>query len=266
MAETWQKQVLYYFGEEGETLLRGEGASVSLCSDDGAVVVNLLSPKKSKVDASVLSAAKEDRQPEGQDFYMLPLPPPFLNYFCSVLWSETPVSAHYLPAVRGGIMQSHRGLADAAMAQVPLWGWGDPPLPQATSAPMFTGVLSDFIRKLMHLPDRINSPLFRNLESHLRLKDIIPIGERMERDIMGGGINVHENKIGYPDFRYEFPRNGGKSELSLNNSSAMVSELAPVSLFIRYHLVKGDLFVLEEPERICIRRRSGRLPTFWRSW
>ena len=81
-----------------------------------------------------------------------------------------------------------------------------------------------------------------------RNKNIALIGKQMEKGIMDGEIKIRKNETGYPDFRYKFSRGGKERELSLNNTSSMVSELAPISVFVRHHLEEGDLFIVEEPE------------------
>ena len=117
---------------------------------------------------------------------------------------------------------------------------------------MFNGVLSDFMRKLIDVPVigirayRRTSPFMpRRIRQN---SNIAPIGERMENEIMDGEIKIRKNETGYPDFRYKFSRGGKERELSLNNTSSMVSELAPISVFVRHHLDEGDLFIVEEPE------------------
>ena len=139
-------------------------------------------------------------------------------------------------------MQSHRGLVDAVMAQAPFVGLQGH-FHRMNSTPMFTGVLSDFMRKLIDVPVigirayRRTSPFMpRRIRQN---SNIALIGERMENEIMDGEIKIRKNETGYPDFRYKFSRGGKERELSLNNTSSMVSELAPISVFVRHHLGQG---------------------------
>ena len=261
LAGLWRKKILYCFGEEGENLIQDKKVSVVMYSDDGEVIVDLVSPKRSKINPRALSKMVDklidsfSEMPLEVEFRFqlsAPINPHLLaRAFRSALWDEMPDTAHYLPAIRGGIMQSHRGLVDAVMAQAPFVGLQGH-FHRMNSTPMFTGVLSDFMRKLIDVPVigirayRRTSPFMpRRIRQN---SNIVPIGERMENEIMDGEIKIRKNETGYPDFRYKFSRGGKERELSLNNTSSMVSELAPISVFVRHHLGEGDLFIVEEPE------------------
>ena len=243
------KKILYCFGEEGENLLQNKNLSVILRSDDETLLIDLVSPQHSRFLPRLQSEIIDEipgilppnfmqqQDPEKERVFMV-----FgfiVGQFHAVLLNNPFSSAHYLPAIRGGIMQSHRGLVDAAMEQAPFVGLlGHSP--RTNTAPMFNGVLSDFVRDII----KVGSD-----EKHTsRNKNIAPIGERMENEIMDGEIKIRKNETGYPDFRYKFSRGGKERELPLNNTSSMVSELAPISVFVRHHLDKGDLFIVEEPE------------------
>ena len=52
--------------------------------------------------------------------------------------------------------------------------------------------------------------------------------------------------VGYPRFTYS--PEGWKEGLSLANASSMVSELAPVVLYLRHKVEPGNLLIIEEPE------------------
>ncbi len=261
LAGLWRKKILYCFGEEGENLIQDKKVSVVMYSDDGEVIVDLVSPKRSKINPRALSKMVDklidsfSEMPLEVEFRFqlsAPINPHLLaRAFRSALWDEMPDTAHYLPAIRGGIMQSHRGLVDAVMAQAPFVGLQGH-FHRMNSTPMFTGVLSDFMRKLIDVPVigirayRRTSPFMpRRIRQN---SNIAPIGERMENEIMDGEIKIRKNETGYPDFRYKFSRGGKERELPLNNTSSMVSELAPISVFVRHHLEEGDLFIVEEPE------------------
>ena len=74
---------------------------------------------------------------------------------------------------------------------------------------------------------------------------ISKIADDMEEKILKGSIKTKPfEAIQYPQFLYK--QNG--LELPLLCSSSMVSELAPVVLFIRHRVGKGDLMIIEEPE------------------
>jgi len=57
---------------------------------------------------------------------------------------------------------------------------------------------------------------------------------------------VKPSASGYPDFRY-LPQ-GINEEIRLSQVSSMVSELAPLVLFLRSGIKSGDTLIIEEPE------------------
>ena len=141
-------------------------------------------------------------------------------------------AAFYLPADRTGVMHAHSVVVSALIESAAMAG-----LRPAARTPMLSGVLADFLEQLIVL-DR---PL---LGRRMSKNDL---GAPIEKDILGGSIGVKRSEAtDYPHFTYR--PEGWKEGLSLMNASSMVSELAPVVLYLR-HLVKpGDLIIVEEPE------------------
>ena len=72
------------------------------------------------------------------------------------------------------------------------------------------------------------------------------LANRLESTILGGAVNVQQSPIGYPTFSYQ--PDGWESELPLMNVSSMVSELAPVVLYLRHLVRPGEVLIIEEPE------------------
>ena len=143
----------------------------------------------------------------------------------------TPLShpAHYLPADRTGVMHSHRTVVRSIIGQASRAGLQrDNPLPQ------LSGVLADFLSQLIDLDDTPEGNLDRGLA-----RDI-------ERDILQGDVRVEKSIVGYPEFYYQ-PK-GWKNRLPLMNTSSMVSELAPVVLYLRHVVRPGEVLIIEEPE------------------
>ena len=56
----------------------------------------------------------------------------------------------------------------------------------------------------------------------------------------------HRSTVGYPSFHYRPAE--WKRDLPLMNTSSMVSELAPVVLYLRHVVQPGDVLIIEEPE------------------
>ena len=151
-------------------------------------------------------------------------------------------SVHYLPAIRGGIMQSHRTLVGALIRGATRGG-----IKQATeSIPLFNGVLADFMEKVIDLEDSRRYP--SRVRRIPKSGTMAHIGKDMEESILFGEIKIEKSESGYPDFRYHFDSGENPVNLSLMNASSSVSELAPIVLFIRHYLNAGDFFIVEEPE------------------
>lgn len=149
-------------------------------------------------------------------------------------------NAFYLPAARSGIMQSHKVIAGALVQRAAYAGF------EALSVPTLSGVVADFLQGIIFVNE--GRRMYRRAEHRAFRRNKISIkkfAEIMEGEILDGVIETEisgENK--YPDFSYQH----GDIKLPLLRSSSMVSELAPIVLFLRNHVSEGDLFIVEEPE------------------
>ena len=140
--------------------------------------------------------------------------------------------AHYLPANRTGVLHAHRALVGGIIRNTPRAG-----LRQSTTTPMLTGVLADFLQQIIEI-DRTRSP---------DEDPISKLASQMEEAVLGGSVYVRRSDLlGYPDFMYR-PK-GWDEDLRLANASSMVSELAPVVLYLRHLAAPGSLLIIEEPE------------------
>ena len=72
-----------------------------------------------------------------------------------------------------------------------------------------------------------------------------------------GHVRVDRSATGYPNFTYR-PKDW-KKDLPLMQASSMVSELAPVVLYLRHVVRRGDLLIIEEPESHLHRHDRDRL-------
>ena len=142
-------------------------------------------------------------------------------------------SAHYLPADRAGVMHAHqvavRGLIASASRVA---------LRRDSPMPVLSGVLGDFLEQLVTLASY--SPTRRESEGGNDL------ALRMEQALLRGTVHVERSEIDYPSFVYR--PEGWEKDLPLMNASSMVSELAPVVLYLRHVVQPGDLLIIEEPE------------------
>lgn len=139
---------------------------------------------------------------------------------------------YYLPADRTGVMHAHAAIVSAMIQSASRAG-----LRHTGPAPALSGVLSDFLDRLI----RIDQPSF---SAQRQRRDM---GAGIEDGILDGAVRTEHGAItGYPSFFYR-PR-GWKRDLPLMNASSMVSELAPVVLFLRHAVEPGNLLIVEEPE------------------
>ena len=140
--------------------------------------------------------------------------------------------AFYLPADRTGVMHAHSAVVSAMIGSAPLTA-----LRPAAHTPMLSGVLADFLQQLIAL----DHPRYQRSSSQ---RDF---AAQIEKDILGGSVNFNRSElIDYPQFTYQ--PEGWKDNLPLMNTSAMVSELAPVVLYLRHIIEPDNLLIIEEPE------------------
>ena len=162
--------------------------------------------------------------------------------------ASTEVGTHYLPAARSGIMQSHRVITSSLVARSARAG-----LEQFPEVPMLSGVTADFLQRLIlynegsqfrHTVRQAGLQLFGGSASAVRISEFADV---LERETLSGKIHTSESPVGgYPEFVYR-PQESEK-DIRLSRASSMVSELAPVVLFLRGVVGIGDMLIIEEPE------------------
>ena len=140
-------------------------------------------------------------------------------------------AAHYLPADRTGVMHAHRVVVASLIERAPRAG-----LRRDTPLPALSGVLADFLENLVGLGE----PRRRRHNN----KGNLAVG--LEQQILKGEIHSENLETGYPMFSYQ-PQEW-REDLPLMNASSMVSELAPVVLYLRHIVQPGDVLIIEEPE------------------
>ena len=150
--------------------------------------------------------------------------------------------AHYLPAGRTGVMQAHRVAVGSLIARAPYAG-----LQRDDPLPVLSGVLADFLRRLSVLGEETvhNSlPSIRPTRGRRINGDML--AGRLEEEVLRGSVHNRRTVTGYPVF--SFQPEGWDEELPLMNASSMVSELAPVVLYLRHVVSPGEVLIIEEPE------------------
>ena len=161
----------------------------------------------------------------------------FLNWLTQLglgaLGADFSNASYYLPAGRAGIVLGQKAITSALIHRSAIAGI------EPISIPMLSGVVSDFMRHLLELggsqvPERGSA-------------EIRTIGEYLESEVARGRIYFYqEQATPYSELVYEQARGG--TPFPLQKASSMISELAPVILFLKGLVNPGDFLVFEEPE------------------
>ena len=140
-------------------------------------------------------------------------------------------NSYYLPAARSGILQSRNVLAAAFIRRSTRIG-----LDRFPEVSTFSGMIGDFLEQIFDYKKR------RGPSS-----SISNVAEQLEMELLEGKIEVKRSTPeAFPEFLYR-PDQADEG-LRMSHSSAMVSELAPLVLYLRGVVKRGDLLIIEEPE------------------
>ena len=139
-------------------------------------------------------------------------------------------NSYYLPAARSGIMQSHGVIASVLIKRATRIGL------ERFEVSTFSGMIADFLEQIVSYGEYNNSS-----------EEVEGIAKRLEDELLGGEIGVNRPIPGVsPEFLYRPEQ--AEEGLRMSHASAMVSELAPLVLFLRGIVEPGDLLIIEEPE------------------
>ena len=139
----------------------------------------------------------------------------------------------YLPANRTGVMHARQVIVSSLISRASRSAQiRDAPLPA------LSGVIADFLESLIRLGELGSSP--KTDSNHLKAAD------RIEKNILAGAVQIADSPTGYPEIHYRPV--GWKDAMPLMSASSMVSELAPVVLYLRRLVKLGDTLIIEEPE------------------
>lgn len=148
-----------------------------------------------------------------------------------------PANTYYLPSSRSGIVQGRKVLAAALVRQSRRVGI------QPIGIPTLPGMTTEFLSQMLALDK--DGAKRRPPASELRQAIAF-----IESEVVGGQIDFDESD-GLPLAEIVYlpgPVNAPTGKYTLDQVSSMVSELAPVVLFLKYLVRPGDLLILEEPE------------------
>ncbi|MCY3802764.1 MAG: AAA family ATPase [Chloroflexi bacterium] len=135
-------------------------------------------------------------------------------------------TTHYMPASRSGILLGHKTLAGLIVGQASR-AWVDP-----IEIPRLPGVITDLVQAILLL-ERIRPPSDE-------LEKVISF---LEGDVTRGIVDM-EQVAEYPEVFYK----NEHGKFLLHQVSSMVSEVAPIVLYLKYLVRPGHLFIIEEPE------------------
>lgn len=145
--------------------------------------------------------------------------------------------AYYLPADRAGIMHARKAIASSLFDQDPMDDSIEDMRMSGRIPSTLSGVAEDFLKELILLQKRKPELRGRNF------------GKQIEDAMLGGTVEVVESAAGFPEYLYrprDWPESG--ESLLMKHSSSMVSELAPVVVYLR-HVIRGNsVLIVEEPE------------------
>ena len=140
-------------------------------------------------------------------------------------FKTAPRATYYFPAVRSGILQGYKALSAGIVAFAPYGGI------EPIETPPVTGVAGDFISQITLL-SRAEGPF-------------AAMARDMENELLGGNIVLSAAARGaHPEIAYR--SNGGT--VPLHRSSSTISEIAPLSLYLKHIVNKGSFLIIEEPE------------------
>ena len=143
--------------------------------------------------------------------------------------SESP-DFYYLPASRGGIMETHSVILSSLVEGATRVG-----LERSSESATLSGTIADFLKQIINYDEhRVSSD------------EMNGIAKVLEDEVLRGEIEVNRPAGGYPEFRYRPQKS--EQPLRMNQSSSMVSELAPLVFFLRGVVWPGDTLIIEEPE------------------
>ena len=134
--------------------------------------------------------------------------------------------SHYLPATRSGILQGHKTMASMIVGQASR-AWIEP-----LEVPKLHGVTTDLIQALLLLDDHQRTD-----------RDLRRIVEFLESQITEGTVGI-DSRMQYPEIFFE----NELGRFDFHKVSSMISEMAPLVLFLKYLVRKNHLLIFEEPE------------------
>ena len=182
-----------------------------------------------------LQSSLHDKDSDSSERYYPRAALPFLMMVDSVsdrYLAGLPTQSYYLPASRSGMAQTYKAISSSLVRRSSLSGISGR-LPRMSGSAL-PGIVTEFLSNLISLDRRMGQ------DNYLQ-KTVAFI----ESNVLRGEIDLDESAgLPYPEIAY----NTAAGKFTLEHTSSMVSELAPLVLFLKYLIRPGDLLILEEPE------------------
>ena len=149
--------------------------------------------------------------------------------------NELPSRNYYLPAARSGVVQGQKVLAAALVRQSSRFGV------ERIDLPTLPDLSTEFLSHLLQMDRSLNQGQSDALSNAIAFIETMVLQGSIDLDESGGLPN--------PDIVYlQGDQDSPEKKFTLDQTSSMVSELAPLVLFLKYLVRSGDLLILEEPE------------------
>ena len=250
ICENIKDRLRYVYGEDSEFAKNGKPADFSLtvCRDNPLLSMNVtLTDHEKSMPAFDVSKAKVTSR-ELENLQMSFRGGLYENLADALFVSAKmiavksisdgfPLDSYYLPAARSGIVQWHKVLAASLARQSRRVGL------EPINIPSLPGVTTEFLGNLIELDKRmaVRHGFTGRLGSAI---------DFIETSVLRGKVDMDESS-GLPTPEIVYLTGGTEmpaAKYTLDHTSSMVSELAPLVLFLKYLVNPGDLLVLEEPE------------------
>ena len=137
---------------------------------------------------------------------------------------------YYLPAPRSGIMETRGVIISSLVENATRIG-----LERFHEDATLSGVTADFLKQIINYDER-----------RVPSDEMSGVAKFLEDKVLRGEIEVRRTAAGSLEFRYRPQKS--EQTLPMSRSSSMVSELAPLVLFLRGVVQPGDTLIIEEPE------------------
>ena len=134
--------------------------------------------------------------------------------------------AHYMPASRSGILLGHKTFSSLIVGEASR-AWI-----RSLEIPRLPGFVTDLIQDLLLMTS--------NASHGAQLDEVI---DYLEGEMTHGSIKLDDSSE-YPAVYFE----NETGRFQLHEASSMVSEIAPIVLYLKHIVRPGDLFIIEEPE------------------